>query len=97
GLAGHHERRDGGLHVRGSPSVEPALAHGGDERIGMPFAERAGRHYVGMSGEADQRLGVAPARPQVVDRAEAHGLAAKAGFGETRTQELLATPVFGSH
>ena len=79
---GHDEGGDRGLHVGGAAAVELAVADGRHEGIGVPLGERAGRHDVGVAGEADERLARAAARPQVGDLAEVHRLALEAGRGE---------------
>ena len=60
------------FHVGRAATVEHAVAHGGGERVAVPFVHRAGRHHVGVSGEADHRGSIAAPRPQVVHFAVAH-------------------------
>jgi len=91
----HDERRDGGLHVGGAASVQPAVAHGRHEGVGVPLLEGAGRHHVGVAREAEQRPSAAAPRPQIGDAAHAGVLALKAGLGEALGQQRLATRVGG--
>ena len=81
-FGGDDEGGDRGLHVRGAAAVELAVADGRHERIGVPLGERAGRHDVGVAGEADHRAGAAAPRPEVGDVAELHRLALEAGARE---------------
>ena len=87
------EGRDGRLHVRSAAAVQPALAHAGGERIGLPLVQRAGGHHVGMSGKTQQRFGLAAARPQIADVAAAHALQGEADGGEALRDKVLAAGV----
>ena len=59
------ERGERALHVGGAAAVEPAVALG-RARTGREChcVERAGRHDVGVAGEADQRARASPRRAQ---------------------------------
>ena len=60
----HDERRERGLHVGRAAAVELAVAQRRHERIAAPRVERAGRHDVGVAGEADERARASPRRAQ---------------------------------
>ena len=84
---GGGEAGDGALHVGSAPSVKRAvLDDPGEGRIG-PQALIAGRHHVGMPGEADMRRPRADAGEEIVDRrravlGESEPPAVEAAFGQ---------------
>ena len=94
-LDGGDERGERGLHVGGAAAVQPAVALGRHERIRLPLRQRAGRHDVGVPGEADERARRSPAPPSVLDRVRRERLGAKAERGEARRHQLLAAGVVG--
>ena len=65
GFDGGDEGRHRALHVGRAAPVQPAVADGRRERVGVPFVERPGRHDVGVPGEADQRMRATAPRPQI--------------------------------
>ena len=90
-----HERRERSLHVRRAASVQVAVAKRRRERVARPVVERAGRHDIGVSGEADHRRRVAATRPQVGDAVDNQRLAAKSKRREARGDQSLAAGVVG--
>ena len=93
-LGGDHEACNRGFHVRRAATEELALAHRGNEGIGMPLAERSRRHDIGMSGKAHHGTSRAATRPEVRHPAELHRLAFESGTRKALGQELLAPGVF---
>ena len=65
-LAGHHHRGQRGLHVGGAAAIQLAVTHVRFEGVRMPLLQRAGRHHIGVAGEADHRGCAAAPRPQVL-------------------------------
>ena len=95
-LAGGHHRRESTLHVGGAAAVQDAVAHDRVERIGLPFFARAGRHDVGVTGEAQHGSGSAMPRPDVLDRAEGHPLDPKTERFQPLPDQLQAAVVLGA-
>ena len=87
--------RQRAFHVGGAAAVQHAVAYGRHEGIAVPLLDRAGRHHVGMAGEAHQRARRAAARPQVVDAAHADFFADEAERLEHSDQQVEAAGVFG--
>src|SRR5574340_1130027 len=70
-----------------------AVAHGRRERVAGPLRQRPGRDDIGVAGKAYHRPGCAPARPEIVDMAEAHTLDGKAEPFQALDQDFLAAGV----
>jgi len=73
-----HERGDRAFHVGGAAAVQITVAFGRHERIGLPLVDRAGRHHVGMAGEADEGARVAATSPQIRNAVHNQRVAPKA-------------------
>src|SRR5436190_7785597 len=91
------ERGDRGLHVGAASAEKPAVAQRRHERVAVPLRKGPRRDDVGVSGKAEKRGAIAAARPEIVDFAEAHRLAAKARFFEPPADERLAAAVCGGY
>ena len=88
-----HEAGDRRLHVRSAAAVEAAVADLGRERIDAPGAEVAGRHHVGVAGEAEVRACRAETSVEIIDRrrpllGERHSLADEAERPQRRLQHV---------
>jgi len=94
-LGGRDHRREPALHISRPASIEHAIAHCRHEGVASPFLERAGRHDIGVSCEAEHRPAAAPARPEVRHTAERHQLDHEADLAQTRSDQLLAALIRG--
>jgi hypothetical protein len=96
-LGGHHERSHAALHVGRATAVEHAVADLRDERVAAPCLARAGRHHVGMAKQHQHRRAAAMRGPEVVDLAQPHVFAGKAGSLQALANQGLATGIVGGH
>jgi hypothetical protein len=92
-FTGGYHRGNAGFHVGGAAAEEHAVANFGDKRVAIPFFQRPGRHYVGMTGKCKHRPILAASGPEIRDIVEHHGLAFESYRGEPLDQERLATRV----
>ena len=95
GLDRGDERRERAFHVRRAAAVEPAVALGRHERVGLPRRERAGRHDVGVTGEAHERTRAPAAQPAVANAVRDQRLGAKSERRQARRDQVLAAGVVG--
>src|SRR5258706_11711745 len=89
-----HESGDRSLHVGGAASEELSVALGGDERVAVPLLDRAGRHDVGVTHEADKGAGVAAPSPEIAHLAVPDRLERKSDPREPFGEYPLAAAVF---
>ena len=92
---------DRAFHVGRAATVEPAVAHGRLERRRGPLFQRAGGHYVGVAGKADQAAaGLATrvaSRPEVRDAAGIDAFDVKAEPDQPGGDQVEAAGIVGRY
>ncbi|MNT24481.1 hypothetical protein D3C72_1599550 [compost metagenome] len=98
-LGGDGHRRQAAFHVRRATAAEHAVfVDQRVERVDLPRRDRAGRHHVGVAGEAQHRaVVVAVGRPEVIHIFDAHRLEAETGIAQALHHLLLAIGVDRRH
>src|SRR4051794_1514142 len=81
-LGGGDEGGDRALHVDGAAAAQHAVVDRGGERLERPLIDSAGRHYIGMPGEAEVRPAAAETGIEVDDRVSLFAVWAVIGEGQ---------------
>jgi hypothetical protein len=94
-LGGDNHRRQAAFHVRRATAAEHAVfVDQRAERIILPGLNRAGRHHIGVTGEAQHRTVLtAVGGPEVVHVLNAHRLQGKTGIAQAFHHHGLAISV----